>query len=112
HNNGASIGAVFIARDVTLSFLTQKKLENSQRKLKKIIDLVPYPIFLKDHNCRYTLCNQAQADLFHISLEDINGKTDAEFISDVKEIEEIRLSDKRILEDQVSIVLPEQIITD
>jgi PAS domain S-box-containing protein len=110
-NDGTVISVIYTARDITDKNRDRRNFEASEKKLKKIIDLVPYPIFLKDKTCRYTLINKAQADLFNTTFENIIGKTDEEFISDKNELDSVIVSDKKILREQVNFVLPEQIIT-
>lgn len=109
---GCIQGIIYTARDITQKNKDRKNFEASEKKLKKIIDLVPYPIFLKDKEYRYTMINKAQADLFQTTIENLLGKTDEEFIKAKNELDTVISSDEKIIKEQISVVLPEQIITD
>lgn len=51
----------------------------NERRLRQIIDLVPHFIFAKDAESRYILANKAVADSFQTTVEELIGKTDADF---------------------------------
>lgn len=76
-----------------------------------ILDLVPYPIFVKNSKSEYILLNQAQADLFGLKLSEMLGKSDHELIRDEQELETVRQSDKQVLELLQKVTIPEQHFT-
>lgn len=63
--------------------LLQEQIENTfvldERALRQIIDLDPHFIYAKDAQGRYILANKALADSYHIAVEELIGKTDADF---------------------------------
>jgi len=100
-----------IANDVTESRKMQFEAYDHQNKLFQIIELVPHPIFLKDRKGRYVLVNQAQAKLFSTTVSELLGRDDSFFIKDLDELEGIRESDNKVLNDRRTVLLPEQSIT-
>lgn len=91
--------------------LKQKEIIESENLMKRIVDLVPFPIFVKNYNREYILANQAQARLFNLTVNDILGKSDDALISNVEELNEIFKSDRLVLDDHEQIKLPEQSIS-
>ncbi|WP_238379291.1 PAS domain S-box protein [Cytophaga hutchinsonii] len=79
--------------------------------LSRIIDLVPHPIFLKDHNGKYLLANIAQGELFGKKPEELLGKTDIDFVYNSDEYVVIKQSDDKVVSTRKTVVLPEQIVT-
>lgn len=100
-----------LGKDITELLYNKKEVETNSFILQQIIDLVPHPIFLKDKYGKYTLVNQAQADLFYSSKDKMLGKLDSEFLTDQEEVEVILKSDKMVLDNSQTITLPEQKIT-
>jgi len=57
----------------------ERRLRDNEKFLRKIIDTDPNIIFVKDKQGRYILVNQAMADLYCSSPDDMVGKTDLQF---------------------------------
>lgn len=93
------------------SLIKQLELDENSKMLKNIIDLVPFPVFVKDHERKYIIVNKAQAKLFDRNSEDFIGKTDNELLSDNVEADLVKESDERILVLNEVVNLPEQQIT-
>lgn len=88
-----------------------KENDENMKMLSKIIDLVPFPVFVKNINYKYTIVNQAQATLFGKRAETMLGKGDDDFVNDPEELRVIRESDWEVTTNRKKIVLPKQIIT-
>src|SRR5712692_6141529 len=54
-------------------------LRTSEAFLRKVLDTTPSPIFVKDWDGRYTLANQALANLYGTTIDNLIGKTDRDF---------------------------------
>jgi PAS domain S-box-containing protein len=70
----------------TLSDITNQKqaeaaLQASQDFLKRVIDAVPDPIFVKDQQHRWTIVNNAFCQMTGYSREELIGKSDYDFFS-------------------------------
>ena len=64
--------------DITDRKRTEKALRESEARLKAIMDNSPAMIFLKDTQGRYLHFNRQFEKVFHLTLEQAVGKTDAE----------------------------------
>ncbi len=73
-------------------------LEEQSSFLKQIIDINPALIFAKDRDGRFTLANQAMADVYNVSVEDIIGKTDRDFVRDPEKAEQFLQEDREIMD--------------
>jgi PAS domain S-box-containing protein len=65
-------------RDITERKEAQKALRESEARLQAIMDNSPAMIFLKDPQGRYLHFNRRFAQEFHLRLDQVVGKTDAE----------------------------------
>ncbi|MFQ3585472.1 MAG: PAS domain S-box protein, partial [Cyanobacteriota bacterium] len=71
-------GIVSNTRDISRQKQVELDLQESERRLKAILDGIPFPIFLKDLQGRYTQVNATYLRLEKLSPDEILGKTDAE----------------------------------
>lgn len=83
----------------------------NQHVLSLILDLVPYPVFVKNSCSKYILLNQAQADLFGMSVSQMLGKRDDELIEDKEELQLVKQTDEKAFATLEKIVLDEQNFT-
>ncbi len=87
-------------------------LLESERRLRQIIDLVPHFIFSKDVNGRFILVNQAVADVYGTTVENLVGLTDAEFAKSDAEVRHFRDDDLAVIKSGKPKIVPEERITD
>jgi two-component system, cell cycle sensor histidine kinase and response regulator CckA len=80
--------------------------------LRQIIDLNPSFIFAKDRSGRFTLVNQAVAENYGTTVEDLVGKTDADFNSSPEQVEHFRRDDLEVMDTQREKIVSEEVITD
>ena len=74
-----------------------RKLRDSENQLAVILNSVDAFIYIKDTQFRYRYVNRRVCELFGVTLEDIVGKTDAEFF-DPATVTVLRANDARVLE--------------
>ncbi len=74
------------------------RLQEQVLFLRKVIDLIPNFIFAKDRDCRFILANQALANAYGSSVDDIIGKTDADFNAQPEQVEKFRQDDLLVME--------------
>ncbi len=74
--NARFIGSFGAFIDITQRKLFEKQLRESRERLQGILTHSPSVIFLKDVEGRYLLINRKYEELFHISNDQIIGKTD------------------------------------
>lgn len=87
-------------------------LRQSEQRLRQVIDLVPHYIFAKDVSGRFILVNQAVAQTYGVTVEELTGKTDADFAQSPEEVEHFRADDLAVIESGAPRIIPEEQITD
>ena len=89
--------------------MTARRLEPTF--LRQILDLNPNFIFAKDREGRFTLVNQAVADAYGTTVEELTGRTDADFNAHAEEVGRFRRDDLEVMESLCERVIPEEPIT-
>jgi PAS domain S-box-containing protein len=84
----------------------------NEKRLREIIDLVPYPIFARDGEGRYLLGNRALAEFYGLPLASIIGRTIREVEGPESNWEIMEESDRRVLETQETVCVPDATLTD
>lgn len=88
------------------------KLEEQRKYLRKIIDLNPNFIFAKNRKGEFTLVNEALAKTYGTTVNELLGKTDADFNSNAEEVEHFRNDDLLVMDSHVVKLIPIEEITD
>ncbi|MGC9395565.1 MAG: PAS domain-containing protein [Anaerolineae bacterium] len=101
--NGRIHGYRGFSRDVT----AQRVLEADHTLLRQAFDLNPNFFFIRDREGRFILANKAIADAYGTTVEDLIGKTDADFNVDPEEVEAIRRGDLEVMESRQDKFIPE-----
>ena len=78
-NNGNATGVVLVFRDVTEEYAVRTALEETEELQRDLLTNTPSIIYIKDLDGRYLFINQTYEKLFHISDQEIKGKTDYDF---------------------------------
>jgi PAS domain S-box-containing protein len=86
-------------------------LEKERSFLRQVIDTDPNFIFAKDREGRFTLANKAVADAYGTTVENLIGKTDADFNPNRDEIEFFRQMDLEVIDTLQERFIPEERIT-
>ncbi|HMK39440.1 MAG TPA: two-component regulator propeller domain-containing protein, partial [Bacteroidota bacterium] len=92
--------------------LRTTELQDQRSFLRKIIDLNPSFIFAKDRSGRFTLANRALAQAYGATVDDLIGKTDADFNREAGQVEKLRKDDVDVLESGSEKVISEEEFTD
>jgi diguanylate cyclase (GGDEF)-like protein/PAS domain S-box-containing protein len=103
-----SIGTV---QDITEKYQTQLALAESEQRLQSILDNTTAVIYLKDLDGRYLLTNTRFQQLFHVTRQDILGKTDYD-IFPREMADTFRANDLRVIEEAAPLELDEQALHD
>lgn len=88
------------------------KLEQQRSYLRKIIDLNPNFIFAKNRAGEFTLVNEALARTYGTSVNDLLGRTDADFNPNATEVEHFRKDDLEVMDGGKIKFVPIEEITD
>ncbi len=100
------------AIDITERRQAEQVLRKERRFLRQVIDINPNFVFAKDREGRFTLVNQAVADAYGTTVENLIGKTDADFNPDAAEVEHFRRGDLMVMNSLQELWIPEEKITD
>jgi two-component system cell cycle sensor histidine kinase/response regulator CckA len=80
--------------------------------LRLVLDTNPGLVFVKDSNGCYTLANKAAADLYGTTVEELIGKTDADFNPRFEEVMRARAVEHQVVSTGQPAVIPAEAITD
>ena len=105
---GAVGGVILFVDDLTESRRAEARLQQSEARLRTILDGVDACIFLKDPQGRYLFANQAVRRLWNAELGQVVGFTDEKFF-DAETVARVRANDRRVLEDGETIRLLEHV---
>jgi PAS domain S-box-containing protein len=89
-----------------------KDLQAQRGFLRQVIDIIPNFIFVKNRESRFTLVNQAVADAYSTTVEDLIGKTDADVTSQREEADAFRRDDLEVMNSLREKVVLEEPFTD
>jgi PAS domain S-box-containing protein len=107
-------GSITLATIVDISERRRaaEALEKERKFLRQVIDVDPNFIFAKDRAGRFTLANQAVADAFGTTVDNLIGKTDADFNPNRDETEHFRRVDLEVIDTLQEHFIAEERITD
>jgi diguanylate cyclase (GGDEF)-like protein/PAS domain S-box-containing protein len=90
----------------------EELLEEQRLYLRQVIDTSPNLIFAKDQWGRFTLANQAVANTYGTSVDDLIGQTDADYNTNPNEVTLFRLDDTEVIRSLQEKFIREEKITD
>jgi PAS domain S-box-containing protein len=100
-----------LEREVAERKLAEAELAEQRSFLRQVIDLNPNFVFAKDMEGRFTLVNQAIAEAYGTSVEQLLGKTDADFNPNKEEVECFRRDDLEVINTLKEKFIAEEVIT-
>jgi PAS domain S-box-containing protein len=86
-------------------------LDLQQMLLRKVIDTAPSLIFVKDWDGHFILANRAAAEIYGTSVEDLIGKTDADFNPNAEEVARFLEDDRQVMDTQKPKLITEEPVT-
>jgi two-component system, LuxR family, sensor kinase FixL len=110
--DGNFLGYIGTVSDITERKRAEEALEKEHAFLRQIIDIDPNFIFAKDRDGRFTLANRAVAEAYGTTVENLIGKTDADFNPNDKEVEFFHTMDLEVIDSLEERFIPEEPITD
>ena len=110
--DGAFLGYIGTAIDITDRKRAEAALDSDRRFLRQVIDIDPNFIFAKDRQGRFTLANQAVADAYGTTVQNLIGKTDTDFNPNKAEVESFRRADLEVIDMLQERFIAEEHITD
>jgi PAS domain S-box-containing protein len=110
-HEGKELDYAFV-RDISERKQVEEELRKSHAFIRQVIDAAPNFIFAKDREGRFALVNKAVADAYGPTVENLTGKTDADFNHNQEEVAFYRERDLKVLDSLQDLFIPEEIITD
>ena len=111
-SDGTFLGYIGSCIDLTERRRGEEALEKERAFLRQVIDVDPNFIFAKDREGRFTLVNQAVADAYGATVDELIGKTDADFNPNREEVSFFRRTDRAVMDTLEECFIPEESITD
>jgi PAS domain S-box-containing protein len=96
--DGTALRVAGVALDVTRRKLAEANLNRTSALLRAILTTAPALIYAKDTQGRMVLANGPVTDLIGRSWEEIDGRTDAEFLDDPQQAAAVMANDRRIMQ--------------
>ena len=100
-----------VAFDITERKRAEEALEKEKSFLRQVIDTDPNFIFAKDREGHFTLANKAVAEAYGTTVDNLIGKTDADFNPNRDEVESFRQMDLEVIDTLQERFIPEERIT-
>ncbi len=94
---GQVLGVLGLARDITARKRVELALQESEDRLRTILDSVEACIYIKDCNYRYQYANRRLCELYGRPLTEMIGCDDSVFF-DAPTAENLRMNDRRVIE--------------
>ena len=100
-----------IIEDITERKQAELALKEQQQFLRTVIDTNPNLIFVKDRDSKFTLVNQACADIYNTTPEEMIGKTDDELNLVRAETDQFQRDDLEVMTTWQTKFIPQEPIT-
>lgn len=95
--NDEVIGVASLVEDVTEKKKAEELLITQREYLRTVIDTDPNFVFAKDWDGKFTLVNKAVAQNYGTTVEELIGKSDADFNSNINEVEHFLHDDREVI---------------
>jgi PAS domain S-box-containing protein len=109
---GTAVEILWSIVDVSERKRNEASLRLERAFLRQVIDIHPDLIFAKDRLGRFTLANQAMADVYGTTVDALIGKRDCDFNGNAEEVEAFQRADLEVLDTLRDKVVLEERITD
>ncbi|MEC4986164.1 MAG: response regulator [Oscillatoria sp. PMC 1068.18] len=96
-SNGKLLYYEGFVQDISVRKQVEAQLQNSEAKLRQVIDLVPHFIFAKNERGEYLLANRALAEAYGTTVEKLLGKKDVDFALSRQESYKFRADDLEVI---------------
>ncbi len=98
--------------DISENKQIEYKYKRNQQRLRKVLDLVPHMIFLKDANGNILLANKACADFYNTTTKQLVYSNISDFHKSKAECEEIIKEDREVISNKTEQFIKSVVRTD
>jgi len=109
---GRFLGYRGTGTDITEQIRAETALQESELRLRRIIDLVPHMIFAKDRNGRFLLANRATAKALGATVDALVQRPHPIVHSVAEETERMLADDREVIDSGVPKLIAEETFTD
>ncbi|EMA65219.1 multi-sensor signal transduction histidine kinase, partial [Halorubrum aidingense JCM 13560] len=110
-DTGDVVGALGLFQEITERKEYEIALESTREELRKIIDLVPDLVFVKNRDGEYLLANEATAEAYGKTPDEIEGRSEADIIPNAEDSAEFRQDDLEVIESGEPKTIGEETLT-
>ncbi len=100
-----------VATDITKQMRATEALDEQRSFLRQIIDANPSIILVKDWDGRFVMVNKALADLYGATIDQLIGKTDADFNANPEQVAQYLADDREVMQSGKIKHIPEEALT-
>lgn len=100
-----------VGTDITEQIKAESALQQSELRLRMIIDLVPHMIFARDRNGRFLLANRAAAAAYGLTVEELVQR-DLSTVKKGEEVAHIIAEDREVIDSGLPRLIAEELFTD
>ncbi len=117
HDELTELGSAFnrmldaLQFDIAERKRTEEALKKQEEFLRSVIDTHPGFVFAKDRQSRFLLANKTLCDLYGTTMQDVIGKSDADFNSNLEEVEHFHRDDLDVINSKRPKHIAEEKIT-
>jgi PAS domain S-box-containing protein len=101
-----------LVREVSDRTQAERELDRQRAFLGQVIDLSPALIYAKDADGRFILANQALAQHLGVTVDNLLGKTDADFCFTPEDVARIQHEDQEVMHTRQEKIIPEESAVD
>ncbi len=87
----------------------ERKVERARTELRRVIDLIPDPLFAKNRDGKLLLANEAYAEAVGSTLDQVEGQLEPDIFPDTDDYEKLRQRDIELIESGESSVFEEHV---
>jgi len=109
--DGSVIGVLGTYDDITERKQAEETIRQQQRLLRTVLDLIPAYVGMKDWNGRFYLANKQLAAVYGTTVEELVGKTDADFNPDADQVAAFLEADRQVMTSGQPLFIPEEPVT-
>jgi len=108
---GDEDGHLVFVRDISRHQQTAEAWRRERLFLRHVIDSSPNLIFVKDRSGRFLLANEALAHAYGTTVDNLQGRTDADFNPNAEEVAAFLAADRQVMDSRQGKLVVEERVT-